>query len=875
MNDVLEWMLDLERIRLGADAPLRVEWHLPYGAWIVFSYVLLLALFIVLTYRREAGSAIRSICLGGLRGLAMGLVVAVICQPVLVLQRSRVQPSSVVLLIDDSSSMKHRDHYRDRDMERAARDGAGLAPGESIEQHGRWDLLRSALQKDQSQALAALLSRHHLKLATLTGAGGAASFPRAASFSSRPPQADPRELKLAARAESSPQTRDPPVDGLVNPERWGTDFPVGLLTAALDAIQTDAHATDIAAGLNRVLQRSDGSPLAAVVLASDGQHTEVSTIAQAIETARARKIPILPILLGSPVRPRDLAVESATAEETVFAKDILTVRAQVVGRGLSEPATVEVRLVDDETDRIVGSETIVVAGDSTLGDRLSSRSSVTEVLLLVRPEHPGRVRYRIEVAPLEDERDTDNNVATVETRVVDEHLRVLYVEGYPRFEYRFLKNALLREDTVLLSALLLSADGQFAQEGDPRASGVRRFPESADELQQYDVVLFGDVDPLGDWWSPRQAQLLVDFVGTRGGGFGLIAGQRYAPHRFQNTPLEKLIPVRIDSTFLGRYASSLSSSFGFRLTAAGRQSRLFTFYEDAELNAATVESWPGLYWIARTLGPKPGAEVLLEHTTMETLTGTMPVMVLGHYGAGRVFFQGSDDTWQWRRNPRAANVPGESASGASAPEVVGSLHDAYWVQVVRALARPRQAVQDRRFVVRTRRFEHRLGERVEANVRVLDSDLLTWSGDELRLMLLDDTGAPVTEVPLHRLSPDSGEFEARFVPPSIGRFVVHVAGVSPVPGRRPPEAVIRVTGADVESRRPESDHDLLRRIANETGGETIRLDELAEALGRIPDRSIQIPDDVVEPLWDNKLVLILFILIITLEWALRKGFNLA
>ncbi|MCH7701016.1 MAG: hypothetical protein IID37_04945 [Planctomycetes bacterium] len=844
-NDVVEWMLDLDRIRLGADSPLRVEWHLPYGAWIIFSYVLLLVLFIVLTYRREAGSAARRICLGGLRGVAVGLVVAVICRPVLVLQRSRVQPSSVVLLVDDSSSMKHRDHYRDPDLERAARDGAGLESGDAIEQYGRWELLRSALQKDQSKALATLLSRHHLKLATLTGAGDTALFSRGR----------PGELKLAARPDSSQQAVDTPMYRLVTPD----------LIAALDAIQTDAHATDIAAGLNRVLRRSDGSPLAAVVLASDGQHTETSTIAQAIEAARARKIPILTILVGSPVRPRDLAIESAVAEETVFAKDILTVRAQVVGRGLREPATVEVHLVDDETDRIVGRETIVVADDST----------PTQVLLLVRPEHPGPVRYRIEVPPLDGERETDNNVATVETMVVDEHLRVLYVEGYPRFEYRFLKNALLREDTVLLSALLLSADGQFAQEGDPRASGVRRFPESAEELQQYDVVLLGDVDPVGDWWSPRQAELLVDFVGTLGGGFGLIAGQRYAPHRFQNTPLEKLIPVRIDSTFLGRYASSLSSSFGFRLTAAGRQSRLFTFYEDADLNAAAVESWPGLYWIARTLGPKPGAEVLLEHATMETLTGTMPLMVLGHYGAGKVFFQGTDDTWQWRRDPRAANLPAESASGASAPEVVGSLHDAYWVQVVRALARPRQGVQDRRLVVRTRRFEHRLGEPVEANVSVLDSDLLTWSGDELRLTLLDDTGAPVIEVPLHRLSPDSGEFEATFVPPSIGRFVVRVAGVSPIPGRRPPEAVIRVSGADVESRRPEADHDLLRRIANETGGETIRLDQLAEALGRIPDRSIQIPDDVVEPLWDNKLVLVLFIMIITLEWGLRKAFNLA
>src|SRR5262249_6038711 len=185
-----------------------------------------------------------------------------------------------------------------------------------------------------------------------------------------------------------------------------------------------------------------------------------------------------------------------------------------------------------------------------------------------------RMTVRVEAEPQDDEFDLDNNRAQIAINVHDEKLRVLYVEGPPRFEYRFLKNTLLRETTIASSCLLLDATEAFVQEGnDP----IRAFPVSPGELNRYAVVLRGDVDLRGDGISPAQIAMRGDFVGARGGGLGFIAGERAMPHHLRGTALEKLLPVRIDPTFAGRYRETLIDPFPIQPTVEGRRPPLPRF----------------------------------------------------------------------------------------------------------------------------------------------------------------------------------------------------------------------------------------------------------------------------------------------------------
>jgi len=289
------------------------------------------------------------------------------------------------------------------------------------------------------------------------------------------------------------------------------------------------------------------------------------------------------------------------------------------------------------------------------------------------------------------------------------------------------------------------------------------------------------------------------------------------------------------------------------------------------------DSLPELYWVARTLGPKPGASVLAEHPTLRTAAGPMPVVVAGRYGAGKLFFQATDDTWRWRRHN------GEL------------LHDSYWVQVARELMRDTRASQDRRYVLRTDRRTYAYGEPVRIQVEFFDAQLLSQQHDTLPVAVevqsskfedRKDMGvAPSLNFELrtsdfaarfdvHRIGPQSSVFEGAYVPPHPGGFSLEAADISPRPGDRSASVLVRVERPDLEARRPEADYEALERIAAATGGRVLELDQLESEFATVRDRSVQIPDDVVETLWDSKLVLVLFVLMISTEWGLRKAFGL-
>lgn len=824
MTRLLEWLLGLENIRLDRDAPLLIKWEALLPAWMLFAVVLVMVVILVLIYRREHGTVARRSALGALRLGLFLLVLLVLCRPALVLQRNRVEPAHVALVLDRSLSMNTHDSYADEaTLGESVSRGAGLADVADIANHSRLDLVRAALLKDDGAALRALAHHNALQLSAF-----------AAHWES---------LGYAPSAEDGP-----------------------ALAELLEQIEATGTRTDLAQALQQVVERAQGRRVAAIVLASDGQVTDPADLRDAVDLVRGRQIPILALRIGSVQDRVDVEVGLVRAQETVFVHDLLSVEGQLSVSGTTAAASVNVRLIDERSGEVVATREVV----------LDPAASATTVELRTKPSRAGRIRYRFEALPLPEEPTIDNNADVVDVVVLEDRLRVLYVEGYPRYEYRYLKNALLREKTVELSVLLLEADEQFVQEG---TFPIRRFPESPEELQRFDVVLFGDVDPRGAWLSSSQMTMLLDYVGHTGGGFAVVAGERSVPLRFLGTPLERLLPVRIDPQFFGTFEGALLDGFGLHITPEGRRSRLFrglnsdidkSPYRDAHGFA----SLPDLFWFARTMGPKPGATVLAAHPTVplpgdEASGATMPLIVSGRYGAGKLFFQATDETWRWRRHT------GEL------------LHDTYWVQVVRELMRGGRLAQDRRWSVRSDRRVYDYGKPVRLTVEIEDAALLTERQETIELMVTERSGdlegargsgggvgGPSARLTAYRLAPDSHRFEVTWVPDFPGTFLVQAEGLAPQSGERPPSAALRVQKPDLESRRLEADHAALERIVEQTGGSMVELDQLSDAFRAIRDRSVQIPDDVAEPLWDSRLALLLFLGLISTEWVLRKVFGL-
>ncbi|MFQ5491989.1 MAG: hypothetical protein ACE5GE_14830, partial [Phycisphaerae bacterium] len=708
---LLEWLLDLDRIRVGRDAPLLLKWHPPFEAYILFAACLVLATAVLLISRSEAAKRWQQIVLGILRGGLLALVLALLCRPVLVLQRERIEASRVVLLVDASQSMGRRERYQDADLARSLATGAGLTGAADLPSRSRLELAVGALTAGDAAPLRAVLKNNQL-------------HPLVFADTVRP---------------------------------WATlTDATGLsdLVESLHALQPEGQATDLPGALSETLRRYGDGRLAAVILASDAQTNVPGNLSAALSAARARQVPVIALRIGSPVPPHNVAVGPVLAEENVFRDDLTAIRCKVSVSGFDRPTNVSLRLFDEQLGLMIDTRQIQLGGPQ----------DHKQVEFRVKPSRMGTLAYRVEADPLPGEDNTDDNVDRIEIHVLNEKLRVLYVDSRPRLEYRYFKNALLREESVESSCLLLDADPGFAQEG---TYPIRRFPTSRQELLRYDVVLFGDVDPTADWLSPTQARLLVDFVGEHGGGFGLIAGERYAPHRFVGTPLEKLIPIRIDPDFSGRYTSALTSSFLPQLTAEGRQARCFRFDRDPQVSEQLFETLPGLYWLARTLGPKPGAETLLVHPTLQTPAGRMPIMVLGRYGAGKTFFAATDDTWHWRRHT------GEY------------LYDVYVVQLSRMLMRSSGTGQDRRLRLSTNRKTYAYGDRVELRLEVGDPELLASLGTQTPVLLADARGAPVTRIAVERLSETSSVYDAWFVPPTAGSYTQRCEQIAPRAGDQP------------------------------------------------------------------------------------------
>lgn len=822
---MIEWMLGLERLRLERDAPLLLRWNSSAPAWLLFGLGLLAAAWVAGVYRKEHGPRLARLMLGVMRFALFVLVVAVLCQPSLVLQRNRVERSQVALLVDASASMGFKDVYRGSSLGEETARGAGISTAEDVGRYDRLTLARNALLGNGAAPLKRILEVNSVQLLTF----GANVEPRA----------------FAEDVNG--------LDGLID---------------SLSAVEPKGTATHLASALAGAMDGARGRRLAAIVLVSDGQSTQSGDLKPAIDMAADRQVPILPLRIGSPTRLLDVEMGPIAHQEAVFVGDVAAIDVPLAVRGASEPTPIVVDVIDDRTRELVASaEAVVDAGGAG------------SVEVRMAPTRPGELRLRATARPLPGELNTENNSETVLLTVQDRRARVLYVEGYPRFEYRYLKNALIRERSVELSVLLLEADEEFVQEG---ADPIRRFPETMDELGRYDVVLFGDVDPRGGWLSSAQESLLLEFVRERGGGFGVIAGERATPSRWRGTELEMLLPVRIDSSFLGKYGAALVTGFAPRLTAEGEGHRLLRFAVDRERSRAVFEALPPLYWIARTLGPKPGARVLVEAATGREGEAPQPLVVMTRYGAGTLVYQGTDDTWRWRRHT------GEL------------LHDGYWVRMVRELLPESGLGADRRWVLRTDRRTYPFGEPVHVELEVFDGELLNALQDNVEFRLIElasdarrsqedsasrqpesaadapsdrTAGVLVASLPATRLDASSNRFEAAIVPPRAGAFRLELTGAPTRPGETPPVARVRVESPDLELRRPEADHDALERMAAATGGQVIGLDQLAERFSAIRDRSVQTPDDITEPLWDSPLAMMLFVMLVGSEWVLRKAFG--
>jgi hypothetical protein len=610
-----------------------------------------------------------------------------------------------------------------------------------------------------------------------------------------------------------------------------------LLNSLADLKPTGSESR-LGSNLRSVLNSLRGTPPSAVVLITDGVTTQGEPLAQAAQYASRKNIPIFTVGVGNPGEIHDWEIRDILVDDTVFVGDLVSFQVKVAGRGFAGESTT-IKLVRKGFPDVIDERTIAIAPGS----------ESTQIELSFRPGEPGADTYEILLPTDAREIVKENNRAERRVEAIKEKVRVLYVESYPRYEFRFLKNLLEREETIELAVLLSDSDPEYLEED---KSAVGYFPTTRDELFTYDVVILGDVPP--NLFSASQIDHLRDFVRVKGGGVLFIAGSAFNPRAYRDTPIEELLPVELAGSLGDNQAAGTEESFQPRLTREGRTSPIFRFGKDEAESTAILQSLPGAYWFVENSGAKPAATVLAEHPAAMVDGKPVPLLATQFFGAGRTIYQGFTGTWRWRYR-------------------VEDLYLArYWVQSVRLLSRSKLLGKNKGVEVTVDRRRYRRGDPVQVAVRMVDESLAQRADGKVAVQI-DRADGTVRTLELARRPEGPILFEGVFDNAEDGVYRVRLA--SPlIEGIDPTEFTVVPPPGELD--RIQMNESELQAVAEQTGGKYTRIESADSLFRQLPmGRKVAIHTDPPIELWNKWPVLVLLVSLLALEWVLRKRKSMA
>ncbi len=767
----------------------------PWPAVVLLLLTVAAVALVVALYRREHGlTRTRRSVLIALRSLLLALLLLILFEPVLGLELAVRVRSNVLVLLDVSQSMALGDRRTTHAAQRRAAKAMGLV---SYDDPLPADV---AVPADVRPRVAAV-PRIDLARAVLQN----------------------EQLDLLGRIGRDHQLRF---------------FTFGQGVASVDLerergawmmTEPDQPATELGVALQDAAARFGGQTIAGVIVLSDGASNQGVDPIDAAHALGRRSVPVHTVGIGLP-DPPDVAIASVVVPETVFAHDDVPVRIHLRSTGY-EGRTVE--LAATLNGQPIARQSILLVGGNQF-----------EEITFAPGDKAGSLQLNIAVDPLPDEASAANNRATRRVRVIDDRIKVLYVEGRPRWEYRYLRAVLLRDRRLDTYFLMTEGDQELATVSDRHVS---RFPQEAQDLFEYDLIIIGDVPAMT--FTPTQMELIERLVRERGGSVLMLAGRRQAPATFAGTPIETLLPVRPRSG--GPVA--VSDDLAPRVTPEGRRAGVTLLEADPQRNDEIWSLVKPLYGVPPLAGAKPGATVLLDLPGVGDVRD-YPLVAWHRYGSGKAMYVGTDQLWRLRFKR-------------------GDFHHArFWGQSIQFLALSRLLGENKRVRVELERGEYKAGERIGVYVHALTEgyDPLRAPQVEVRVEAVEGDAEPRT-VTLQPASDTPGLFQGVYVAEAAGRYRVSPVGFD---AQAVAVAEFTATAVPLEMLEPAMQERMLRQIAEASGGRYHALDDLpglVEAFDAEP-RTMVVRRE--KDLWDSPLVLLLALGLAGAEWLIRRQSNL-
>ncbi|MDF1838018.1 MAG: hypothetical protein P1V35_09125 [Planctomycetota bacterium] len=770
------------------------------ASWVLAMIILPLAFGIAyLAYRREPVSPGIRATLITLRSLSFLALLLVLFRPVRVESRENVEPAGVLLLVDDSASMKRKDSYNsDPELRRSMVDFAGQAP-------------------DQSS-----------------------------------------RSELAARFLEGPFLKDLEAKGYLT-QQFRFSEALSPITGP-DSLTANGRSTHLGSALSSALAGQRNRHITDVVVLSDGRFTGGIDPLEAGQAARAAGVEVHTLLIGDPTPEINLTLEMLDVPTGVLQGDEISLPVRITALGMDdaesevlleelgpEGSGLQPRAVDRQDVQLDGSSTRVVMVAPSAG---------------VVPDAPVR-RFRVSLSPLEKESVLDDNSVEVSIPVTSANLRVLYVEGFPRYEYRFLRELLRSGDERIQAQIfLMSATPDFPQDSSPGMASLDRIPTDRKELlDNYDVIILGDLDPYRISADPARGEEFVaslrEFL-EKGGGLCVIAGEYENPRAVAGTEFASLLPVLLDTT--GSHTPNQDTEVAKNpvLSTPDAPHEILRLHPDLATNQALWESpegLPGFLWFSPTLGAKPGSQVLLSHPklTVGPNREQAPILVAGYYPSGRTLFLGMESTWRWRK--RFQN----------------RYHHRFWLNSLRWLALGRLRSADRKHRIDSLEPSYRLDDTIVVEARILDDD---YQPSELPTLEVQwqAPGKQPEAVEVQAIEGDAGRYRLRRNVERVGTYQVWIEQ----DGTRIASTEFEVMLPSQETRDPSPDPATMTALAQISGGQALSItagSTLLEAFPGDQERRLPVASELTD-IWDRFATLLAALFLFTLEWILRKRYEL-
>jgi uncharacterized membrane protein len=568
-------------------------------------------------------------------------------------------------------------------------------------------------------------------------------------------------------------------------------------------------------------------PLAGLVIATDGAENGGTGSRELADDLKAKKIPVYALGVGREEFDRDVQIDELSIPRAALPGSVI-------------PAAVSIRQsgYTGETARLV-----VRDGNDVLKTREIHFGSapVQTVPLNFVPKAKGLREYTVSIAELPGEAVRENNSRSRLVEVQDRAAKILYIEGEPRWEYKFIRRSVDDDKNIHLVSLLKTSESKFYRQGIEQAQELGEQLPERKELFRYDGLIVGSVS--SQFFSAQQQQDIYDFVSKRGGGV-LFLGGRYAlgDGGYQSTSLAEILPVHLGKPGA---PSMRHVPARFEPTAKGLEELLLS--EDETMNRESWKKLPPLGDFQVTGDPKPGAMVLAEAVGPDNRR--YPVLSSQRFGRGRALLFATDGSWRWRMQTESSN---------HSPET-------FWRQMLHSLVNETPS----QVAVAAEKPLYLDEQHVRLQAQVTDETFQPVNGATVTATVSSPDGSK-QDIPMQLSVEEDGIFRAEVDAPSAGVYRVEVSARNGEKEVGRSSAYFQRADGGLEYFSAEQNVPFLTRLAEQTGGKYYpieKADALPEQLTYSP-AGISVPE--VRDLWDMPVWLFLLFGIKGTEWIMRK-----